>query len=160
MALRYQVSFAPVRRMGRIAYLSAGPGAIPEPPVKVEEGIAVLGGGGLLIAGLSTKGKGGTAMTILGALAALVGVGLVAKRAMTPITPVAPPVAVVVPPAAPKSNPLAQYLPAVQQYLPQFVNLFAPKPAPPQTAPLNIVTSYSSPSPAPAPDYSGIITSI
>jgi hypothetical protein len=136
--IRYQVKFPPARRMGVILHL--GVIAPPEPAIKTEEAIGLIGGGSLLVGGLAVKGKGGMVMAILGGLAALISGGMVAVRAISPKGPavVGPPVVAPqgrqIPGLPPSTNAL------INQLLPVASNLFKPG-TPAAPAPSAIVTS-------------------
>lgn len=117
-----------------------------EPVLTTPEGAGVLIGGGLLVGGTMVKGKGGMAMMLLGGLAALVGIGSAAYRAIAKPAMAAPLVAPA--PVAPK--------PSVQQQAQQIVTQLAPT-----LTPLlkNLFSSSPTPAPAPAPAPSAFVTS-
>lgn len=110
------------------------------PIVKTEEAVGLVGGAGLLGAGLLIKGKGGMIMSILGGLVTLVTGGLTVMRHVNAppalVVPVAPPMA----PTAPKPASGAQQLlttlaPYAQQLAPLVKDIFNREPAPAPASP-------------------------
>lgn len=89
---------------------------MPQPTIKTEEALPLVGGGGLLTAGLLMKGKPGTILTILGGVTAAIGGGMWLYRMMfgQPTTVVAP----IAPPKAPTAPKPTGYQAIVQQLAP------------------------------------------
>lgn len=144
MSMNSQVRFhSPLgsRGMGVIYHLGVlNPG---EPVIKTEEAVGLVGGAGLLGVGLMMKGKGGTVLSILGGLAALISGGFVAARVLSPSGPTVSGQPMILPPGMP-AKPVAAKPSIVQQLAPIATDF------------LKLVKSSSPTSPAPG----AIITTI
>lgn len=141
-AVRFGPSLAQSDKMGVI--LNLGYINPTEPVLTTPEGAGVFAGGGLLVAGALVKGKGGMAMMVVGGLAALLGIGSAAYRALANPATSVPFVAPALPAAPPPK-------PSVQQQAQQIVQQLAPTLTPliknlfktDQPAPSQFVTNLS-----------------
>lgn len=120
---------------------------MPQPVIKVEEGLPLVGGGALLAVGLTMKGKGATVMAVLGGLSALIGGGLWAYRALfagptTFVAPLSPPPPAPAKPTSATQQLLTQLAPIANQLTPLVKNIFNTTPAPAPAPASQFVTSY------------------